>query len=318
MSIVGGSFEVPGPRDTRQGELGVAPAADIDQQAEDEAVLERNRVAEAREEAELTAAVMGNHYLALEPDERVTVTDWLEPPQGSRQAIFVGRGELVIHDRVHGHRDRHFALPGAPAGGQLGLPVARRVVAVVIHHKPVGRKSLGNRFVLVLDDGDQPLATLDNSMDYGANSAGVWELNLDGLGMMCRAVRLPFNIESHDGPRDFIDARPAWVPAHIEFETDHKTAEETREWGLAIGIGFAAALLLSTAGVSLIFVGPVGPAVTAVAVLAIGVGVGLTLFSHSKWRARRALRQRASIPAATDPRTGLVRYPAGGAPGTRQ
>lgn len=238
-------------------------------------------------------------YLALAAGERLELCDGLTLAHHARQAIFVGCGEMVIQDRVHHHRTWHFQLPGQES--DPGKPTVNSVVATFIHKKPIGWRSLGTHFLCFLAADGSLLERVDNSMDYGTNSAGTWEFNYDELGVLCRSVGISFRIERYEMASEFIAAHPEWTPPELEFETDHLPTERVREWGLAFAIGLPIAIGgLGVVGGFFLLIGPIGWFVKGLGILGIVVAVTLTIWGHSKWRMKRSLRQHthASDPAA--------------------
>ena len=85
-------------------------------------------------------------YLALAAGERLELCGGLTLAEPSRQAIFVGGGEMVIRDRVHGHHTWRLQLPNQAV--DLTKPTVNSVVGVFIHKKPIGWRSLGTYLLL--------------------------------------------------------------------------------------------------------------------------------------------------------------------------
>jgi hypothetical protein len=163
---------------------------------------------ESQVEVALRTGIPDGQYIGLAAGERLELCDGTHLAHKTRQAIFVGCGEMVVFDRVHshGHHRRHFALPSTSTGSR---PVVTNVVNCLIQQKPIGRKSLGTNLLFFLDAQGTMLARLDNSMDYGQDSSGTWEFNLEQLGTLCRSVGVSFNIEKFQTARQFVDKRPA-------------------------------------------------------------------------------------------------------------
>jgi hypothetical protein len=133
----------------------------------------------------------------------------------------------------------------------------------------------------------------DSSVDYGWNSRGTWQFNLDPLQKLCSNAGVEFQSESFDSAQQFLSNRPKWAPANLEFEVDHLRTERVREWGLAIALGIPiASLLLVAVGGLLIWFGPVGWFSEGLEVVGMIVAAVLTIWSHSRWRMLRSLRKR--------------------------
>jgi hypothetical protein len=245
---------------------------------------------DSRVEAALRTGIPDGQYIGLAAGERLELCHGTHVAEKTRQAIFVGCGEMVIFDRVHshGHHRREFALPSA---SRASRPVVATVVSCVIQEKPIGWKSLGTNLLFFLDAQNAMLARLDNSMDYGNNSSGTWEFNLEQLGTLCRSVGVSFNIETFHTARQFIEARPAWTPPELEFEVNHIHTERVREWGLALSYGLPIAVGAGLGGSFLILIGPVRWFVAALEIVGTLVAMALTAWGHSKWRLKRSLQK---------------------------
>jgi membrane protein YdbS with pleckstrin-like domain len=87
---------------------------------------------------------------------------------------------------------------------------------------------------------------------------------------------------------------PEWTPPDFEFETEHRSTERVREWGLAILLGIPIAVGFLVTGLYFVLVGPVGWTVAALELLGIVVVMVLTTWGHSRWRMRRSLARRSS------------------------
>jgi hypothetical protein len=245
---------------------------------------------ESQVEVALRTGIPDGQYIGLAAGERLELCDGTHLAHKTRQAIFVGCGEMVVFDRVHshGHHRRHFALPSTSTGSR---PVVTNVVNCLIQQKPIGRKSLGTNLLFFLDAQGTMLARLDNSMDYGQDSSGTWEFNLEQLGTLCRSVGVSFNIEKFQTARQFVDKRPAWTPPELEFEVNHLHTERVGEWGLALSYGLPIAVGAGLGGSFLLFIGPVRWFVAALEIIGIVVAMILTAWGHSKWRLKRSLRK---------------------------
>lgn len=245
--------------------------------------------ADSAVEAALQSGIPDGRYLGLAAGERLEVADGLHLAARTRQAIFVGCGEMVVVDHVHGSGKRHYTLPGNPA--RRNAPLVASVVVTVIHEKPIGHKSLGDHFLEFLDPAGALVGRVDNSIDYGANGAGTWEFNYEELDAMCTAVGVGCRIETFDTAKEFITARPEWTPPELEFEVDHRRTERVREWGLAAAIGIPIAVGFGVAGTFLALIGPVGLAVGVLEGVGVVAAMALSAWGHSRWRMRRALRR---------------------------
>jgi hypothetical protein len=219
-------------------------------------------------------------YVALAPGLDLKLTTGLDFHESHRQAIFVGRGELVVQDHVHGLHTRHFRLPtGHAEDGHA--PNITKIVMANIRRKAIGWKSLGTHLMLFLDSGEQVMTHLDSSVEYGYNSSDTWEFNVTAL------------TQSFETAEQFIAARPAWAPPTMEFQVDHVLEEDAREWGLALALGLPIAFgLLAVFGGALLWLGPVGWAVGSLEAAGTLVAVVLTVWSHSRWRMKRSLSRR--------------------------
>jgi len=140
---------------------------------------------------------------------------------------------------------------------------------------------------------DAIAARLDNSVDYGWNSGGTWEFNLDSLEKMCMTAGISFQIDRFDTAQAFLSSRPEWAPPKLEFEVDHLRTERVREWGLAIALGLGIAAGFGVAGGFLLAFGPIGVVVKSLELFGVVVAATLTIWSHSKWRMKRSLRKRS-------------------------
>jgi hypothetical protein len=109
----------------------------------------------------LKSGIPDGHYVALAPGQDLKLTSKLDFHEAHRQAIFIGRGELVVQDHVHGSHSRHFRLPNndLPGGNS---PTVSRVVVANIRKKAIGWKSLGTHLILFFDGGDQVVTRLDS------------------------------------------------------------------------------------------------------------------------------------------------------------
>jgi hypothetical protein len=246
---------------------------------------------EAPAERAARTGIPDGSYLGLGAGERLELCDSFRLAERSRQSIFVGCGEMVVHDRVHGHHTWHYQLPGATADSSK--PTVGTIVVVAIHKKPIGYRSLGTHFLCFIDPHGSLMDRLDNSVNYGHNSSDTWEFNSEELKTMCRSVGVSMRVEPFDTAADFISAHPEWTPPELEFEVDHLPTERVREWGLAIALGLPIAVgLLGAVGAIFLLVGPIGWVVKGLGVLGIVVAVGLTVWGHSRWRMKRSLRVR--------------------------
>jgi hypothetical protein len=131
--------------------------------------------------AALAGGIPDGQYLGLAAGERLELSEGLRLAEPTRQAVFAGCGELVVMDHVHGHghRMRHYRLPGSAE--EDGRPVVSGIVVAVIRQKPVGWKSLGSHFLVFLNAAGVRVGEIDNSMDYGSRGAGTWEFNSEEL-----------------------------------------------------------------------------------------------------------------------------------------
>ena len=96
---------------------------------------------EAPAEKAARTGIPDGSYLGLGAGERLELCDSFRLAERSRQSIFVGCGEMVVHDRVHGHHTWHYQLPGATADSSK--PTVGTIVVVAIHKKPIGYRSVG-------------------------------------------------------------------------------------------------------------------------------------------------------------------------------
>ena len=81
-----------------------------------------------------------------------------------------------------------------------------------IRQKAIGWKRLGAHLILFLDRGSQVLTRLDSSVEYGHNSTGAWEFNLDALAQLCSAGGIAFESETFETAQQFLAERPEWAP----------------------------------------------------------------------------------------------------------
>jgi hypothetical protein len=212
---------------------------------------------------------------------------------------------VVVQDSVHALHVVHLRLPGSPDDGK-GLPAVAKVVVVVIRRRAIGWTRLPINLILFFDAHETLLTLLDSSVEYGRNSPGTWEFNLQSLQKLCWSAGIDFQTEAYETARQFLVSRPTWAPPKMEFEVDHLQTERVREWGLAIALGIPmASSLLVVAGGFLIYFGPVGWFVEGLEVIGMIVAVVLTVWSHSRWRMMRSLRKRH----LTAPSTGSARIP---------
>jgi hypothetical protein len=238
-----------------------------------------------------TSGIPDGRYVALAPGQDLKVTANLAFHESHRQAIYVGRGELVVQDHVHGRHTRHFRLPNDPKSGR-DAPVVTKVFVANISREAIGWKSLGIHLILFLDGGNQVVTRLDSSVEYGHNSDNRWEFHLGALQQLCAAAGIAYESESFGTPRQFLDKWPEWAPPKLEFEVDHLPEERVREWGLAIALGLAMACgLFAAAGGALLLVGPVGWVTVTLEAVGTFVAVVLTIWSHSRWRMKRSLHR---------------------------
>jgi hypothetical protein len=199
------------------------------------------------------------------------------------------------HVHSHGHRMRHYRLPGNAV--EDGRPTVSGIVVAVIRQKPVGWKSLGSHFLVFLNAAGVRVGEIDNSMDYGSRGAGTWEFNSEELRALCAATGLTFGIEVFATPDDFVAKHPEWTPPEFEFETEHRSTERVREWGLAVLLGIPIAVGFLVTGLYFVLVGPVGWIVAGLELLGIAVVMVLTAWGHSRWRMRRSLGRRSGTQA---------------------
>jgi hypothetical protein len=249
-----------------------------------------------------SSGIPDGQYVALAPGQGLKLTTGLDFHESHRQAIFVGQGEIVVQDHVHGHHTRHFRLPVDHAEHGHS-PIITKVVVANIRRKAIGWKSLGTHLILFFDSGAQVVTHLDSSVEYGYNSQGTWEFNLDALAQLCSSAGIAFESQSFETAKKFLEARPEWATPTLEFQVDHVVEEDAREWGLAIALGLPIAFgLFAVVGGALLWFGPVGRVVESVEVVAILVAVGLTVWSHSRWRKKRSLAgQHRSVRDPTSP-----------------
>ena len=236
-----------------------------------------------------SSGIPEGHYVALAPGQDLKLTTRLDFHESHRQAIFVGRGEVVVQDHVHGMHTRHFQLPiGHAEDGHS--PIVTKIVVANIRRRPIGWKSLGTHLILFLDSGDQVVTRLDSSIEYGYNSEDTWEFNLTALAQLCSSAGIAFESESFETARQFLAAKPEWAPPKLEFEVDHVLEEDAREWGLAFALGLPIAFaLLAVFGGALLWLGPVGWVVGSLEAVGTLLAVVLTIWSHSRWRMKRSL-----------------------------
>jgi hypothetical protein len=240
----------------------------------------------------LKSGIPEGHYVALAPGQGLKLTIRLDFHESHRQAIFVGRGEIVVQDHVHGVHTRHFKLPiGHAENGHS--PIITKIVVANIRRRAIGWKSLGTHLILFLDSGDQVITQLDSSVEYGYNSQGTWEFNLSALAQLCSTAGISFESQSFETARQFLAARPEWAPPKLEFEVDHVREEDAREWALAFALGLPIAFaLLAVLGGALLWLGPVGWVVGSLEAVGTLVAVVLTVWSHNRWRKKRSLARR--------------------------
>ena len=241
---------------------------------------------------ELKSGIPDGKYVALAPGQELKLTSGLNFHESHRQAIFVGCGELVVQDHVHGSHTRHFRLPNNHSPGGH-TPTVTSIVVANIRKKAIGWRSLGTHLILFFDGGNQVVTRLDSSVEYGQNSENTWEFSLDALAQLCSAGGIAFKSESFDTAQQFLAERPEWAPPNLEFEVDHLPEERVREWGLAVALGLPISFaLLAVLGGALLWFGPVGWAIEALEAVGTLVAVVLTIWSHSRWSMARSLRKR--------------------------
>jgi hypothetical protein len=280
--IVGSTTSVPGPDTTES-----SPTEVVDDYYSTDPSDVRITTEELRR-----SGIPKGQYVALAPGLDLKLTTGLDFHESHRQAIFVGRGEVVVQDHVHGFHTRHFQLPiGHVEDGHA--PIITKIVMANIRRKAIGWKSLGTHLILFLDSGDQVMTHLDSSVKYGYNSSDTWEFNVTALTQLCSSAGIAFESQSFETAEQFLAAKPEWAPPTMEFQVDHVLEEDAREWGLALALGLPIAFgLLAVFGGALLWLGPVGWAVGSLEAAGTLVAVVLTVWSHSRWRMKRSLSRR--------------------------
>ncbi len=277
--VVGSTTSIPEQHTTE-----VSPTDVVDDYESDDPIDVSITTEELRK-----SGIPEGHYVALAPGLDLKLTTRLHFHESHRQAIFVGRGEIVVQDHVHGLHAHHFQLPiGHAEGGHT--PVVTKVVVANIRSKAIGWKSLGTHLILFLDSGDQVVAHLDSSVEYGYNSSDTWEFNVAALAQLCSSAGIAFESQSFETAQQFLATKPEWTPPLMEFQVEHVLEEDAREWGLAFALGLPIAFgLLAVFGGALLWLGPVGWVVGSLEVVGTLVAVVLTVWSHSRWRMKRSL-----------------------------
>jgi len=214
------------------------------------------------------------YYLVL-PGEPLEVSTGL-PRHRHGACALLARPEVLVFEGP-----RHRTTMRTPrAGGPPGGDVARSVVLAFVRHRPVGHVNSPKRFLLALDGHGGLLAELDFSDS--------WEPDVNALEAVCGATGLEFEIQRYQYEPELLAAHPGWVGGADELAIDHPVEEGVREWGMALFYGVLAALLLSSAGMSLAFGTPVGTVLGIVALAGGVVAAGLTVWSRSRRRRDRS------------------------------
>jgi predicted kinase len=131
------------------------------------------------------------------------------------------------------------------------------------------------------------------------DDTGTWEFRSDLLDQACELIGLLFERESFERVEDLLSTHPNLAEPKLEFEAHHPAEEAVRE--LSIGVfygGLLAAGLLSSGGMALAFVNPVGNFYKGLIALGCVVMCVLSWWSLSKRRMRRSMRGPPRCPSA--------------------
>jgi hypothetical protein len=231
------------------------------------------------EEADLGAlleSLQPREFLLFKPGEPAQVVSSLH--QRGDVAIYLSKDELVLHNGMRTFRCR----VGEPADpGLAKLPLVAKLVAVFIHRPPAGPGPA--RYVYALDAAQSVIAKVDDT--------GTWEFRSDLLEQACELIGLVYERESFERVEDLLSSYPNLAEPKLEFEAHHPAEEAVRE--LSIGVfygGLLAAGLLSSGGMALAFVNPVGDFYKGLIALGCVVMCALSWWSLSKRRMRRSMR----------------------------
>lgn len=225
----------------------------------------------------LLASLQPGEFLLFDPGEPARIVSSLHHPSGP--AIYLSKDELVFHNGIRTFHCR-VGMPAAP--GLAKLPLVAKLVAVFIHHPPVGPGAA--RYVYALNGAQDVIAKVDDT--------GTWEFRSDLLEQACELIGLAYEAESFDLVDDLLRSHPNLAEPKLEFEAHHPAEETVRE--LSMGVfygGLIAAGLVSSGGMALAFVNPVGDIYKGLIVLGCVVMYALTWWSLSKRRMRRSMRR---------------------------
>jgi hypothetical protein len=184
-------------------------------------------------------------YLRLLPGDPLDVVEELPSHRMDHVQVLLGNGRLVLDTPVERHT---FALPGS--GVVTHDDEVKRLVLVVAARRAMGHVNDPDRFLVAIDGAGRTVGRLDVS--------DRWGLSATGLRRICSDGGLEFSVEHYRSDRELLAARPAWITASAELALEHPTAENVREFGLALWIGTGIALsLLGATGMELVFATPV-------------------------------------------------------------
>jgi hypothetical protein len=196
----------------------------------------------------------------------------------SQLAIFYGGPELELV--VDGDRGRHHLT--VPSSSRLGSPddVARRMISIIVDHRATGHIDEPDRWIEVLNAAGIQLARIDDSDS--------WAFRFDSLERLCALAGIDSAHEHYETEAEFLAARPAMTPAHIELEVEHPIEADVRDFGMALWYGTIFAILLGSAsGMQFIFGTPVKYAVLTLAAAGLVIGTTISLWARIRWRRKR-------------------------------
>jgi hypothetical protein len=228
----------------------------------------------------LLASLQPREFLLFNPGETARIVSSLHHQSGP--AIYLSKEELVFHNGI---RTVHCRVGQSAESGLAKLPLVAKLVAVFIHHPPVGPGPA--RYVYALNAAQSVIAKVDDT--------GTWEFRSDLLEQACELVGLAYEGESFERVDDLLSSHPNLAEPKLEFEAHHPGEEAAREVSMGVFYGgLIAAGLLSSGGMALAFVNPVGDVYKGLIALGCVVMYVLTWWSLSKRRMRRSMRRAQS------------------------
>lgn len=239
--------------------------------------LGAQRAEEERALGSLFASLRPHEYLVLEPGQAAQIAT--NPRDGADRAIYLSATEVIFRNGIRRFR---FAVPRSGAPTTSKHPLVAKLVAVVIHHRPVGPGEV--RVVYALDATDTVIGRVDNSE--------TWEFRLDLLEKACALIGVAFERESFRYANELLDRFPNLADPLLEFETHHPIEEDVREYSMAIFYGgvFAVGLTGST-GMFIVITTPVSVVYRGLLAASCLVLTVLTLWAMSRRRMRRSMKK---------------------------